>query len=161
MPERVARSAASRFGSVREVFERQHNHTGLSLPNSEVVGEVVREAEESVTGATIIDTTTGKPEATATLGQRLEGLGAEYLDATLTGSSALAREGELIVTAGGPGEVFTRAEVLFRQFAKRWFHVGPWGSGARMKLVVNLVLGLNAAVLAEGLGVRSELRLEP
>jgi 3-hydroxyisobutyrate dehydrogenase-like beta-hydroxyacid dehydrogenase len=136
--------------SVREVFERTRTIL-LSLPNSEIVAEVVREAQDRVTGATIIDTTTGEPEATATLGQRLEGLGAAYLDSTLTGSSAVARAGEVIVTAGGPVEVFSRAESLFGLFAKRWFHVGPWGSGARMKLVVNLVLGLNRAVLAEGL----------
>jgi 3-hydroxyisobutyrate dehydrogenase-like beta-hydroxyacid dehydrogenase len=40
---------------------------------------------------------------------------------------------------------------LFRLCARQWFHVGPWGSGARTKLVVNLVLGLNRAALAEGL----------
>ena len=46
---------------------------------------------------------------------------------------------------------FAHAEPLFRLFATKWFHVGPWGGGARTKLVVNLVLGLNRAVLAEGL----------
>lgn len=136
--------------SVREVFERARTIL-LSLPASDVVAEVIREAQELVSGATIIDTTTGEPEATAALGERLERLGASYLDATLTGSSALARTGELIVTAGGPEADFARVEPLFRLFAKRWFHVGPWGTGARMKLVLNLVLGLNRAVLAEGL----------
>lgn len=136
--------------SVREVFDRARTIL-LSLPNSDVAAEVVREAEGLVSGAMIIDTTTGDPNATAALGRRLEGIGADYLDATLTGSSALARTGELIVTVGGPQAVFARAEPLFRLFAKRWFHVGPRGSGARIKLVVNLVLGLNRAVLAEGL----------
>ena len=63
----------------------------------------------------------------------------------------VARAGELVVTAGGTADDFRRAEPLFRLFAKQWFHVGPWGSGARAKLVVNLVLGLNRAALAEGL----------
>ena len=58
-----------------------------------------------------------------------------------------------MVTAGGPIELFRDCEWLFRLFAKQWFHVGPWGSGARTKLVVNLVLGLNRAALAEGLAL--------
>ena len=98
----------------------------------------------------VFGATTGDPAATAALGERLAAAGTGYLDATLTGSSQVARAGELVVTAGGPAEEFAHAEPLFRLFAKRSFHVGPWGGGARTKLVVNLVLGLNRAVLAEG-----------
>jgi 3-hydroxyisobutyrate dehydrogenase-like beta-hydroxyacid dehydrogenase len=123
----------------------------LSLPDSDVVRAVTDEARASVRGARIIDTTTGDPEATAALGQRLSDRGAQYLDATLTGSSDVARSGELVITAGGPIEAFRQSEPLFRLFAKEWFHVGPWGSGARAKLVVNLILGLNRAAMAEGL----------
>jgi 3-hydroxyisobutyrate dehydrogenase-like beta-hydroxyacid dehydrogenase len=136
--------------SAREVFVACRAVV-LSLPNSDVVSEVLLEAGDAVAGVTVIDTTTGDPRATEQIGQRLAGQGADYLDATLTGSSALAQAGELVVTAGGSVEVFARAEVLFRMVAKRWFHVGPWGSGARTKLVINLVLGLHRAVLAEGL----------
>jgi 3-hydroxyisobutyrate dehydrogenase-like beta-hydroxyacid dehydrogenase len=123
----------------------------LSLPDSDAVRKVTEEAGPSVRGVRIIDTTTGDPDATAALGQRLSDRGAQYLDATLTGSSEVARSGELVVTAGGPADVFRHSEPLFQLFAKDWFHVGPWGSGARAKLVVNLVLGLNRAALAEGL----------
>lgn len=40
---------------------------------------------------------------------------------------------------------------MLQCFAREIFHLGPWGSGARMKLAMNLVLGLNRAALAEGL----------
>ena len=127
----------------------------FSLPNSNVVEQVCRDAGllGHVKGRKlrIIDTTTGDPDRTAELGRRLSEFGIEYLDATLAGSSQQARAGELIVTAGGPIEIFRQSEELFRCFAKQWFHVGSWGSGARTKLVVNLVLGLNRAALAEGL----------
>jgi 3-hydroxyisobutyrate dehydrogenase-like beta-hydroxyacid dehydrogenase len=136
--------------SAREVFVACRAVV-LSLPDSAAVSAVLDEAGDAVAGVTVIDTTTGDPHATEAIGRRLAGHGADYLDATLTGSSALAAAGELVVTAGGPAEVFARAESLFKLFAKRWFHVGPWGSGSRTKLVVNLVLGLNRAVLAEGL----------
>jgi 3-hydroxyisobutyrate dehydrogenase-like beta-hydroxyacid dehydrogenase/aryl-alcohol dehydrogenase-like predicted oxidoreductase len=125
----------------------------LSLPDSDATRAVVAEAGEAVRGATVIDTTTGDPDATEEIGRQLAAAGCDYLDATLTGSSERARAGGLVVTAGGPAEVFARAEPLFRTFAARWFHVGSWGSGARTKLVVNLVLGLNRAALAEGLAL--------
>src|SRR5262249_19239276 len=119
------------------------------------------EVEDLLRGATVIDTTTGDPDAAANTGERLAALGADYLDATLTGSSALAQAGELVVTVGGPAAVFERALPLFRLFARRWFHVGPWGSGSRTKLVVNLVLGLNRLVLAEGLAFARGCGLDP
>src|SRR5262249_36470931 len=122
----------------------------LSLPNSDVAAAVLDEVGESLRGATIIDTTTGDPDVTAAIGQSLAERGADYLDATLTGSMAVARAGELIVTSGGRGEVWVGAHPLFQLFAKQWFHVGPGGSGSRAKLVVNLALGLKRAVLAEG-----------
>ena len=55
------------------------------------------------------------------------------------------------VLAGGSDEALEMALPLFKTFSRSVFHMGPCGSGARMKLVSNLVLGLNRAVLAEGL----------
>jgi 3-hydroxyisobutyrate dehydrogenase-like beta-hydroxyacid dehydrogenase len=133
----------------------------LSLPNSDIVADVVQDAGKSLSGATIIDTTTGEPEASAGIGRRLAEGGTAYLDATLTGSSAEARAGAVIVTAGGLPEVFAASETLFRLFARRWFHVGPWGAGALVKLAINLVLGLNRAVLAEGLAFARSCGLDP
>ena len=144
----------------------------LSLPNSDIVVEVcavarrLRAAENSTMQTTrtdrlrIIDTTTGDPVRTTELGQSLWEVGIDYLDATLTGSSQQARAGELVVTAGGRPESFQQSEPLFRDFAKQSFHVGPWGSGAKTKLIVNLVLGLNRAVLAEGLSLAQACGLE-
>ena len=148
--QRLAAIGGEPVGSTCDVFAATRTVV-FSLPNSDIVREAMTAAGHSLAGATIIDTTTGEPDATEAMGRHLEELGCDYLDATLTGSSAQARAGEVVVTAGGPAEVFKRAEPLFRLFAARWFHVGGWGSGARTKLVVNLVLGLNRAALAEGL----------
>lgn len=148
--QKLAAIGGEPVASVREVFAAARTVV-FSLPNSDVVREVIAAAGELLRGATIVDTTTGEPDATEAVGKQLAEAGCDYLDATLTGSSSQARAGELVVTAGGPAEVFARVEGLFRMFASRWFHVGPWGSGARTKLVVSLVLGLNRAALAEGL----------
>src|SRR5262245_4911810 len=76
--------------SVRAVFHVARTVV-LSLPDSRVVDDVLIEAHELVTGATVIDTTTGDPKRTEILGRMLASAGCEYLDATLTGSSAQAR----------------------------------------------------------------------
>ena len=149
--QKLAEIGGEPVGSVRAVFGATRTVV-MSLPSSDATWAVIADAGELVRGATIIDTTTGDPDATEEAGRHLAELGCEYLDATITGSSERARAGGVVVTAGGPPEVYAKAEPLFSLFAAKWFHVGPWGTGARTKLVVNLVLGLNRAALAEGLG---------
>lgn len=133
----------------------------LSLPDSDAVAEVIEAILSVLAGRTVIDTTTGDPDRTAALGSRLKAAGVDYVDATIAGSSRQVREGTVVVTAGGEPDAVRRCERLFRLFAWNWFHVGPWGSGARMKLVVNAVLGLNRAVLAEGLAFARASGLDP
>lgn len=110
-------------------------------------------------GALIIDTTTGAPEAAIAFAERLAG--ADYVDATVAGSSQLVRTGASIFICGGTDAAFARCSDLFEHCCARAFHVGPEGSGARMKLVVNLVLGLNRAVLAEGLEFARSSGIDP
>jgi len=124
----------------------------LSLLTTDIVEDVLSRMDAELRpGQILIDTTTGEPERTAAIGARLAQRGVEYLDATVSGSSAQARAGEVVVMAGGRPEAFEACEDIFGCFARRWFHVGEWGSGAKMKLSVNLVLGLNRAALAEGI----------
>jgi 3-hydroxyisobutyrate dehydrogenase-like beta-hydroxyacid dehydrogenase len=133
----------------------------LSLPNTDVVQSVVRQmSQELRQGQIIIDTTTGDPRQSAEIGRTLAAQGVAYLDATVSGSSEQARRGEVVVMAGGQAEALAQCEDLFRLFARRTYHLGSWGAGARMKLVTNLVLGLNRAALAEGLSFARALGLE-
>jgi 3-hydroxyisobutyrate dehydrogenase-like beta-hydroxyacid dehydrogenase len=133
----------------------------VSLPTSEIASGVLDAVNEPLTGKTVIDTTTGEPEQMAALGRRLIARGARYLDATIAGSSAQVRAGEVILMVGGDSETVAACDELFRCFASHCFHVGPVGAGARMKLVVNLVLGLNRAVLAEGLCFAERCGVDP
>ncbi len=121
----------------------------LSLPTSNIAAAVVEDIKSFLPGKTILDTTTGQPEAMARTGQQLADIGCDYLDATIAGSSSQVRSGDVVVMLGGTEAVVQRCKGVLGAFARQWFHLGPWGSGARMKLVVNLVLGLNRAVLAE------------
>ncbi len=147
--------------SARDVAERCERII-LCLLTTGVVEGVVAEMDAALRpGQLLIDTTTGEPERTAALGARLAERRIHYLDATVSGSSAQAREGDVLVMVGGERSAFEACEALFRCFAKRWEHVGPWGSGAKMKLVTNLVLGLNRAALAEALALAGRVGLDP
>lgn len=124
----------------------------LSLPTSATVLEVIGGAGENLRrGGLVIDTTTGAPEDVLTCARTLESAGLDYVDATVGGSSRQVRTREAIFICGGTPEAMARCRDIFELCSKQAFHVGPAGSGARMKLVLNLVLGLNRAVLAEGL----------
>jgi 3-hydroxyisobutyrate dehydrogenase-like beta-hydroxyacid dehydrogenase len=123
----------------------------LSLPDSHIVGQLLSEITSLSPGHLIIDTTTGSPGASEEIGRRLSENSVEYLDATVLGSSEQARRRDVVTMVGGTAVAFEQAEPILDCFSSRRFHVGPWGCGSRAKLIVNLVLGLNRAVLAEGL----------
>jgi 3-hydroxyisobutyrate dehydrogenase-like beta-hydroxyacid dehydrogenase len=132
----------------------------FSLPNSGVAGTVLSEIEPKLRdGAIIIDTTTGDPDEMAGFGRRLAEGGRFYLDATVGGSSRLVEAGEAIVIVGGDAGAYQSCSGILGRIGRQVFHIGPCGSGARMKLVLNLVLGLNRAVLAEGLTFASRYGL--
>ncbi len=133
----------------------------LSLPDADAVAKVIAQLQPALRdGLLIVDTTTGDPAESAALGAKLAGQGVGFLDATIAGSSVQVRDGAAIVMVGGEASDFGSAREIISCFGKEVFHIGPWGSGARMKLVVNLVLGLNRAVLAEGLTLASALDLD-
>lgn len=126
----------------------------LCLPDSKIVEEVIDTFGNRLTdGMLIVDATTGDPEVTEKLAARLEAIGIGYVDATIAGSSEQVRRGEAVVIIGGADGDVRRAERIVAAWSSRRFHVGAAGSGARLKLVVNLVLGLSRAVLAEGLSL--------
>jgi 2-hydroxy-3-oxopropionate reductase len=132
------------------------------LPTSDVVEAVANQVSSAWrANAVVIDTTTGDPAKTTAIGDGLAAVGVRYLDATIVGSSEQVRTADAVALVGGDPATVAACTDLFACFAREWFHVGPRGSGARMKLAVNLVLGLNRAVLAEGLSFAAACGLDP
>jgi 3-hydroxyisobutyrate dehydrogenase-like beta-hydroxyacid dehydrogenase len=126
-----------------------------SLPNSDIVREVVLGrngiAEGAGPGLIIADASTSRPEDSQRLGAELAKRGIGFLDAAVSGTSAMAWKKDLIVIAGGTPEHFEACKPLFAGFARAAYRMGPVGSGAMTKLVINLVLFGNRLALAEGL----------
>jgi 2-hydroxy-3-oxopropionate reductase len=136
----------------------------LSLPNSHVVNGVVNDSlrlfETGRRGLILIDTTTADPILSEELAERLREKGIEMLDVTLSGTSKMCAEREITLMAGGKEEVFKECEEIFQALGKETSFMGKNGSGALTKLIVNLVLGLNRMVLAEGLALTKRLGMD-
>lgn len=134
----------------------------LSLPSHHEVAEVLtRNAAHLRRGQIIVDTTTGSPDRSEAMAHELALSGVDYLDATISGNSAQAREGTAVAMVGGDAEAFAACRPLFTALVAEAFHTGRAGTGAKMKLVTNLVLGLNRAALAEGLALAEAAGLDP
>lgn len=99
----------------------------------------------------IIDTTTGESDATRRLETAWGGRGIGYLEAPISGSSEQTRRGEAMVMVGATPERFEACGMLLKDLGGKVVAVGPVGNASKLKLITNLVLGLNRAVLAEGL----------
>ena len=147
-----APDAATVFATCRRVV--------LSLPDGKAVDALLGKTPPR-RGTIVVDTSTGDPRRAAAIGRRLARRGVPYLDATVSGSSRVVKRGEAIVMAGGRATAFLKCRDLFNAFSRKTFLVGPCGAGSRMKLVHNLVLGLNRAALAEGLGYARRQGLDP
>lgn len=134
----------------------------LSLPNSDIAAEVVGKVLPVMApGTYLIDATTGDPDAMLQMAQEVQSRGGHYLDAPIVGSSQHIRCGESLFVVGGTDAELDYCLDLLVDASSRILHVGPVGMGARMKLVVNLVIGLNRLVLAEGLGFARAFGIDP
>lgn len=127
----------------------------LSLPNSRVVNEVVKDSlnlpERGRSGLVVIDTTTADPVMSEDLAATLRGRGIEMLDAAVSGTSKMCALRDVTFLVGGNEKTFNEGGPLFSALGKQAFYMGKSGAGATAKLIVNLVLGLNRMALAEGL----------
>lgn len=139
----------------------------VSLYSSDVVAEVIERMSNGLHPRQIvIDTTTGEPSDAVSIAARFAERGVSYLDAPISGSSEQTRRGEATVMVGGDRAAFEACADLWPVLAGKTIYAGASGSAAKMKLVTNLVLGLNRAALAEGLlfaeaiGVSAEAALE-
>jgi 3-hydroxyisobutyrate dehydrogenase-like beta-hydroxyacid dehydrogenase len=135
-----------------------------SLPNDEVVLDVYQGPEGVFANAhreaMLIDTSTVYPETSKTLSRLGSKLGVDVLDVTISGSTPAAEQGALVLFGGGDQNCFDAAESIFRVMARKWFYMGPSGSGATMKLVINSLLGIGMQAIAEAVAFGEKAGLD-
>jgi 3-hydroxyisobutyrate dehydrogenase-like beta-hydroxyacid dehydrogenase len=87
-------------------------------------------------------------------------VGAESLEACMASSITQARAGTLYLMTGGSDAAFHRAEAILKDLSISLRHIGATGKAAQVKALVNMVMNINTAGLAEGLGLGSALGLD-
>jgi 3-hydroxyisobutyrate dehydrogenase-like beta-hydroxyacid dehydrogenase len=111
-------------------------------------------------GSLVIDLSTVNPETSQELSRLGSERGVHVLDVTMSGSTPVAEQGALTLFGGGDAGCFAAAESIFRVIARKYFYLGPSGSGATMKLVVNSLLGIGMQAIAEALALGEKAGLD-
>ncbi|HEY4379475.1 MAG TPA: NAD(P)-dependent oxidoreductase [Acidobacteriaceae bacterium] len=102
-------------------------------------------------GAVLVECGTVSPAWIAELAHAAQARGLELLDAPVTGSRVQAAGGQLTFLVGGSEVALAAARPVLEAMSKEISHLGPLGSGAKMKLLNNFLCGVQVAALAEGL----------
>jgi 3-hydroxyisobutyrate dehydrogenase len=111
-------------------------------------------------GKLFINCATVTPEVHVWVEAKAEKAGAQSLEACMASSITQARQGTLYLMCGGRPEVFERTKPLLEKLSSSMRYVGPAGQAAQVKALVNMVMNINTAGLAEGLALGDALGLD-
>jgi 3-hydroxyisobutyrate dehydrogenase len=153
----VAKSPAELVGAVEAVITIITNAAAIDEvyhgPNGLLSGDVK--------GKLFIEMSTVPPEAQIALAEKVRAKGAAYVECPVGGSVVPARAGKLLGNVGGEPADVARAKPVLDQLCRRTLHAGPVGSGAVLKLAVNLPLMIYWQALGEQLAVCRDLKIDP
>jgi 3-hydroxyisobutyrate dehydrogenase len=111
-------------------------------------------------GTIILEMSTISPELSRLLHQQASAHGITFLDVAVSGSTPAVEAGTITLLAGGDQKAFEQCAPIYESIAKQWFLIGPGSSGVLMKLVVNLLLGLDMQAIAEAVSLGEHLKID-
>lgn len=111
-------------------------------------------------GRLFINCATLTPAVHAGLEDAASKVGAQCLEACMASSIPQARSGELFLMVGGDESVFNANKPLLDDISKALHYVGSAGKASEVKALVNMVMNINTAALAEGLGIGDALGID-
>ncbi len=111
-------------------------------------------------GKLYINCATVSPSIHQWVEAKAEKAGANSLEACMASSIPQARQGTLYLMCGGRPEVFERARPILEKLSQSLRYIGPAGTAAQVKALVNMVMNINTAGLAEGLALGAALGLD-
>lgn len=111
-------------------------------------------------GKVFIHCATVSPAAHEAAEAAAAAVGASTLAASMASSITQARQGTLYLMVGGDATVYAAMEPLLKELSTSLRHVGAVGNAAKIKALVNMVMNINTAGLAEGLGLGAALGLD-
>ena len=168
LPPEIAATPAQRCASAREVAERA-DIVFLMLPDTpDVAGVLFGEGgvaeglqAAGATGKVVVDMSSISPIETQDFARRIVDLGAEYLDAPVSGGEVGARAASLTIMAGGPQATFERVLPLLQRMGRNITLVGGHGAGQVTKVANQIIVALNIAAVGEALLFASKAGADP
>jgi 3-hydroxyisobutyrate dehydrogenase-like beta-hydroxyacid dehydrogenase len=111
-------------------------------------------------GTVILEMSTISPELSRNLHREARTKGVNFLDVAISGSTPAVEAGTVTLLGGGDPNTFEQCVPIFESIARQWFLIGPGSSGVQMKLVVNLLLGLDMQAIAEAVSLGEHLEID-
>jgi 3-hydroxyisobutyrate dehydrogenase len=111
-------------------------------------------------GKIFVNCATVSPKVHVDVERLAEKHGANSLEACMASSIPQARNGTLYLMVGGRREVFERVKPMLEKMSASLKYIGPAGQAAQVKALVNMVMNIDTAALAEGLGLGDALGLD-
>ena len=160
----LSAEALSPARSAREVAERAPVVIIMASDTSAV--ERIVNADDGIAngiapGGLVIDMGTTAVEATRALAKTIEGRGAHYVDAPVSGGEIGAKAGTLTIMAGGSQETIARAMPCFEVVGASVTHVGDAGAGQIAKAANQVIVGLTIGAVAEALALARRAGADP
>ena len=118
-------------------------------------------AEGLSQGKIVVDMSSISPMDTKVFAQKINALGADYLDAPVSGGEVGAKAASLTIMVGGPEAVFERVKPLFELMGKNITLVGGNGDGQTCKVANQIIVALNIAAVGEALLFASKAGADP
>jgi len=112
-------------------------------------------------GKVVVDMSSISPIATKDFARRVNALGADYLDAPVSGGEVGAKAASLTIMVGGPQAAFDRVKPLFEKMGKNITLVGGNGDGQTTKVANQIIVALNIAAVGEALLFASRAGADP
>lgn len=112
-------------------------------------------------GAIVVDHSTVAPDTAKQAAAKLATVGAQFLDAPVSGGVEGAKNGKLSVMVGGAADVLERARPVLEAYALRVTHLGDVGAGQATKAVNQVLVAGIAQGVCEGLALAEALGLDP
>ena len=158
LPKSIAESSATQCLSARGVAERAEVVFTMvpDTPDVEAVlfgadGLAEGLAKQGSVRKTVVDMSSISPIATKAFAQKINALGADYLDAPVSGGEVGARNATLSIMVGGEQQVFDRIRPLLELMGKNITLVGGNGDGQTAKVANQIIVALNIEAVAEAL----------
>jgi 3-hydroxyisobutyrate dehydrogenase len=111
-------------------------------------------------GTVILEMSTISPGLSREMHQEARTKSVNFLDVAISGSTPAVEAGTVTLLGGGDPNIFEQCVPIFESIARQWFLIGPGSSGVQMKLVVNLLLGLDMQATAEAVSLGEHLGID-